>query len=229
MTQCFITIKFRAVWSGDETICWIFDITSETKWFLTEKLRMQKRANFHLISKHSFSKHEFEIPMKQFWRFKWLLFVGWSSEVRSLLFWRFLRDRCVQASFDCNYKGKRSERTWKYTTICDLRSWVVILSGWKRTCKKWGLTGNQTHVCDDRMQPFIHWPNQANCRAGQLWVRNTPNGRNDTTWNMWYKSYRTADYLRHESKCDFRSWVINLSGWKRTWKNQTWPEIEPWP
>jgi len=42
------------------TLCWMLDITSQTKWFWKEKLRIQKRAVFHLISKHSF-KHQFPL------------------------------------------------------------------------------------------------------------------------------------------------------------------------
>ena len=43
----------RGVSSGDETLCRMFDITSQTKWFQKKKLRMQKWAVFHLISRHS--------------------------------------------------------------------------------------------------------------------------------------------------------------------------------
>ena len=68
-TQCFITNRrelhwkydaqrsifdgLRGVSSGDETLCQMLDITSQTKWFQKKKLRMQKWAVFHLISKHS--------------------------------------------------------------------------------------------------------------------------------------------------------------------------------
>ena len=34
---------------------------------------------------------------------------------------------------------------------------------------------------------------------------------------------------RYESKHDPRSWMKNLSSWKRTWKIQVWSGIEPWP
>ena len=64
--QCFIWEEswkydaqrsiFDELWgvsSGDETLCQMLDITSQTNWFLKEKLRMQKWAVFHLISKHS--------------------------------------------------------------------------------------------------------------------------------------------------------------------------------
>ena len=42
--------ELRGVSSGDETLCRMFDISSQTKSFLKEKLRMQKWAVFHLIS-----------------------------------------------------------------------------------------------------------------------------------------------------------------------------------
>ena len=45
--------ELRGVSSGDETLCRMFDISSQTKSFLKEKLRMQNWAVFHLISKHS--------------------------------------------------------------------------------------------------------------------------------------------------------------------------------
>ena len=34
---------------------------------------------------------------------------------------------------------------------------------------------------------------------------------------------------RYESEHDPRSWMNNLSSWKRTWKIQVWAGIEPWP
>ena len=45
--------KLRGVSSGEETLRRMLDITSQTKWVYTEKLKMQKWAVFHLISKHS--------------------------------------------------------------------------------------------------------------------------------------------------------------------------------
>ena len=45
--------ELRGVSSGDQTLCQMLDITSQTKWFYQEKLRMQKWAVLHLISKHS--------------------------------------------------------------------------------------------------------------------------------------------------------------------------------
>ena len=45
--------KLRGVSSREETLRRKLDITSQTKWVYTEKLKMQKWAVFHLISKHS--------------------------------------------------------------------------------------------------------------------------------------------------------------------------------
>ena len=45
--------EFWGVSSGDESLCQMLDITSQTKWFYKDKLRMQKWAVFFLISKHS--------------------------------------------------------------------------------------------------------------------------------------------------------------------------------
>ena len=45
--------ELQGVASGDETLCRMLDITSQTKWLYQEKLRMQKWAVLHLISKHS--------------------------------------------------------------------------------------------------------------------------------------------------------------------------------
>ena len=53
--QADVSSIWHSVSSGDETLCWMLDITSQTKWFYKEKLRMQKWAVFHLISKHSFN------------------------------------------------------------------------------------------------------------------------------------------------------------------------------
>ena len=39
--------ELRGISSGDETLCWMFDITFETKWFYKEKSRIQKWAVFH--------------------------------------------------------------------------------------------------------------------------------------------------------------------------------------
>ena len=47
----YLVDELRGVSSGDEILC--LDITSKTKWFYQEKLRMQKWAVFHLILKHS--------------------------------------------------------------------------------------------------------------------------------------------------------------------------------
>ena len=47
---------FHELWgasSVDETLCRMLDITPQTKWFYKEKLRIQKWAFFHLISKQS--------------------------------------------------------------------------------------------------------------------------------------------------------------------------------
>ena len=47
---------FHELWgasSVDETLCRMLDITPQTKWFYKEKLRIQKWALFHLISKQS--------------------------------------------------------------------------------------------------------------------------------------------------------------------------------
>ena len=49
----------RSVSSGDETLCRMFDISSQTKSFLKEKLRMQILSNFssdfQTLIKHKFS------------------------------------------------------------------------------------------------------------------------------------------------------------------------------
>ena len=45
--------ELQGVSSGKETLCRMFDISSQTKSFFKEKLRMQKWAVFHPISKHS--------------------------------------------------------------------------------------------------------------------------------------------------------------------------------
>ena len=47
---------FHELWGAsyvDETLCRMLDITPQTKWFYKEKLRIQKWAFFHLISKQS--------------------------------------------------------------------------------------------------------------------------------------------------------------------------------
>ena len=45
--------ELRGVSSGEETLCRMLDISSQTKSFLKEKLRIQKWAVFNPISKHS--------------------------------------------------------------------------------------------------------------------------------------------------------------------------------
>ena len=45
--------ELRDLSSGNETLCRMLDITSQTKWFEKEKYRMQKLAVFHLLPKHS--------------------------------------------------------------------------------------------------------------------------------------------------------------------------------
>ena len=51
--QWSIFDELRDVSSADETLCRMLEITSHTKLSYQEKLRMQKRAVIHLISKHS--------------------------------------------------------------------------------------------------------------------------------------------------------------------------------
>ena len=52
-TQWSIFYELWGASSFDETLSKVLDITSQTKWFYKEKLRMQKWAVFHLISKQS--------------------------------------------------------------------------------------------------------------------------------------------------------------------------------
>ena len=59
-TQWSIFDKLRGVSSGDETVCQMLDIASQTKWFQKEKLRTQNWAVFHLISN---SLIEHQVPL----------------------------------------------------------------------------------------------------------------------------------------------------------------------
>ena len=59
--------KLRGVSSGDETLCRMLDISSQTKSLLKEKLRMQKWAVFHLISKHSLNINFLCIFFMNYW------------------------------------------------------------------------------------------------------------------------------------------------------------------
>ena len=57
-----------------ETLCRMLDITSQRKWFYQEKLRMQKWAVFHLISKHSLNINFLCIFFMNYW---WV----WESQI----------------------------------------------------------------------------------------------------------------------------------------------------
>ena len=59
--------ELRGVPSGDETLCQMLDITSQTKWFYQKKLRMQKWAVLHLISKHSLNMNFLSIFFMNYW------------------------------------------------------------------------------------------------------------------------------------------------------------------
>ena len=52
MHTCIYRQPYRNL-GNDEAMCRMLDITSQTKWFYNEKLRMQKWAVFQMISKHS--------------------------------------------------------------------------------------------------------------------------------------------------------------------------------
>ena len=52
MHTCIYRQPYRNL-GNDEAMCRMLDITSQTKWFYKEKLRMQKWAVFQMISKHS--------------------------------------------------------------------------------------------------------------------------------------------------------------------------------
>ena len=59
--------ELRGVPSGDETLCQMLDITSQTKWFYQKKLRMQKWAVLHLNSKHSLNMNFLSIFFMNYW------------------------------------------------------------------------------------------------------------------------------------------------------------------
>ena len=45
--------------SGDETLCRMLDITSQTKWFLEGEIKDAKMTSFYLISKYSLNINSF--------------------------------------------------------------------------------------------------------------------------------------------------------------------------
>ena len=51
--RVWVKIHCATEYFGDETPCWILDVTFQMEWFKKEKLRMQKWVVFHLIFKHS--------------------------------------------------------------------------------------------------------------------------------------------------------------------------------
>ena len=59
--------ELRGVSSGDETLFAMLDITSQTKWFEKEKLRIKKWAAFHLISEHSLNINFLCIFFTNYW------------------------------------------------------------------------------------------------------------------------------------------------------------------
>ena len=56
--------------SGDETLCRMLDITSQTKWFLEGEIKDAKMTSFYLISKHSLNINSFCVFFMKYYKFE---------------------------------------------------------------------------------------------------------------------------------------------------------------
>ena len=109
--------ELRGVSSGDETLCRMFDISSQTKSFLKEKLRMQKWAVFHLISKHSLNIN-----------FLWIFFMNLILMSLRRTFQGLSRAHfpLLKDSIQCE------KQPWVYVFFTSSTTWVIL--SWMSFC-----------------------------------------------------------------------------------------------
>ena len=111
---------FHKLWdvsSVDETLCQMLDISSQTKWFYKEKLRMQKWAVFHLISKHSLNINFLCII---FLNYSWV----WEGVLKHYF---FLMEKKQETLLHCN--SCQPLTTWNHHRIMELWfmfHWVFV-------------------------------------------------------------------------------------------------------
>ena len=124
-------------WAGNETLYRMLDSTSETKWLLKEKLRMQKWQVFHLMSKHTiliyfvFSLwivNEFENLEMIFKHFRKrragikALYGAWAVSLKTSML------SGTKSFFRSDQIGRRWVKTWRMNKNCrNTCIWGIIL------------------------------------------------------------------------------------------------------